>query len=350
MKQNIRATGNLDKYEFRGSRYGALDLFQRQTRAGNGILTQEMIDKFWGSIGHTFQVPVYDAQNVTISVGQARSLTVADSENDTNMVVITPVTYSFGFTMYPTLYHNNEFGYQQDFQKKLIKYLNQFGATLDSACITALSAAKTQVIANPLDLTFSAGNILTATADQRAHILGALDPIMQSNDYYDQLYIVGDLGLYDHINRLKQLGVYNAANKQLEYAGKILGFSNRITAGEGNAFRGFVVNDGSVGILYRVDREALYGTKSRTGREWSVETLPMLDIPVGHMYYEEDVDASTIAGAASADMTASHKQCFGFSVDIALVTPYNSKPTTNAAPIVEFTAAAGNPTVNVLTV
>lgn len=336
MKQGIRATGNLDKYEFRASRYGAFDLFMRQMSDPNAIISAEMKEKFWNSIGHTFQVPVFQYDgDVAVSVGQARSLVVNDAENNTAMVTVTPVTYGFGFTMYPTLYHNNEFGYQADFQKKMIKHLNKLAGLLDSACVTSLSTNKTKVLANSLGYSFASSK-LTSTFAKREHLLGSLDPMMASNDFYDQMYVLGDMGLYDLVQQLKQSGVYNAINKQNEYMNKTLMFSNRVVPASTDCIKGFAVNAGSVGILFRVDRESLYGTKSRTGREWSVETLPMLDIPVGHMYYESDVDASAVAGDASADMTASHKQHFGFSVDVAIVCSYNSADTTMASPIIEF--------------
>jgi hypothetical protein len=342
MMQNLRVNGNLDKYEYRSSRYGALDLFMRQNNDPNAILTAENRMRFWESIGRTYQIPVFDYDgDVAITVGAARSLTVDDDENTTQLVTITPVTYSFGFTMYPTEYHNNEIGYAADYNKKMIKYINKLGNVLDSACVTKLNTDRTQIIANPIDYTFSS-NTLNATAQQRAHLIGALDPIMQSNDFYDQLYVLGDMGLYDHLNKLAQNGLYNATNQQLEYANKILMFTNRITAGSGKAFKGYAVNAGTCGIMFRVDREALYNTKSRTGREWGTSVIPMLNVPCGTMYYESDVDGHSIGGAATADMTATHKQHFGFSVDVALVTSYCSNAATLARPIIEFTADSGD--------
>ena len=340
MLQNVRAKGNLDKYEMRGSRYGAFDLFKKQTDEPTSIITQKMKDEFWGSIGRTFQVPVVDYDgNVTISSGVARSITVADSENTTQLVTITPTTLSFGFTMVPTLYHNNEIDYSLDFYKKMTKYLNALGATLDTMCITALNTNRTLVCGNNLGYTFAAGTeVLTGTAADRGHMVGSLEAVMASNDFYGKLHVVGETGLQDLINVLKQSGIYNAVNKQLEYNGMELHFTNRIQATPSYC-KGYAVNEGSVGLLFRVDREALAHTVSRTGYEWDTTVLPMLDIPCGTMYYESDGNYSAIAGAASADMTASHKQHFGFSVDVAVVCAYNSASATNASPILAFECA-----------
>lgn len=336
MMQNLRSNGNIDKYEYRASRYGAFSLFQKQTKEANGIITPEMEQKFWGSIGRTFETPVIDYdKNVTIQVGQTRTLEIADSENTSRMISITPTTLSFGFTMFPTLFHNNEIGYQKDFNTKMLKYLNAMAVQLDNMCIAKLTAERTQVLGNSLGYTFADG-MLSSTAAQKEHLIGALEAMMNSNDFYDTIDLVGETGLQDLIAQLRQHGMYNDQNKQMEYAGKNLYFTNRIATGSGNSAKGFAVNAGSVGLLWRVDREALARTKSRTGREWDSGVLPMLNVPVGTMYYESDGDYSAIAGAASADMTASHKQHFGYSVDVALVCAYNSLGAERATPIIEF--------------
>lgn len=339
MMNSLRSSSHMDKYENRGSRYGAFELFRKQTNDANSIITPEMNANFWGSIGRAFEVPVIDYdKNVTIKVGQARSIEVGDSENTSRMLTITPVTMAFGFTMFPTLFHNNEIGYQRDFNAKMMKYINALGAELDSKCLTKLNTERTKVLGNKLEFAFGDDTVLKATNAQKDDVLGALETLMNSNDFYDTVDVVGDMGLQAHINKLRQFGTYNEQNKQMEYMGKNLYFSNRLMA-DGNMAKGFAVNAGSVGLMWRVDREALYNVKSRTGREWASGMLPGLDIPIGTMYYESDGDFSGIAGTASADMTASHKQHFGYSVDVAIVCSYNSRPTEGASPILQFEIA-----------
>ena len=53
-------------------------------------------------------------------------------------------------------------------------------------------------------------------------------------------------------------------------------------------------------------------------------------------------DFNAIAGAATADMTRNLKQHYGYAVDVAVVTPYNSAPATIASPIVKFDITGGN--------
>ena len=91
--QNIRANSRLDKFELRPSRYGALDLFMDQSQDPNGVLTPELVEKARTSIGNTLETPVINYDE-SISIGNTRSVTIADSENTSKMVQFSFTTYS----------------------------------------------------------------------------------------------------------------------------------------------------------------------------------------------------------------------------------------------------------------
>lgn len=341
--QNIRANSNLDKNELRPSRYGAIDLFVAQSNNPSGILTEELREKAKQSIGSILETPVinYDAD---ITIGNQRTLTIEDSENTSAMHQITFTTYAWGFTIIPSLFHNNEISIQKDFETKFNKYLYKFAETLDKAALAALAAAKTQVFGDKL-IYDTTGNIVTADWDNGDNLFGDLNPLMEANDYYKTLHVVGNMGVQSRINKLAQHGIYNDVNKQLEFMDKVFHWTNRMT-NDGEAYAsGYAVEDGNVGALFRFERECLLGSRTGDGHEWSLDRLPMLDIPVGTYYYDAAVEAKTIAGAASADMDRVRKEHYGFAVDVALITPYNSSPSTIASPIMAFEidkkAAAG---------
>lgn len=332
--QNIRAKSNLDKNELRPSRYGAIDLFITQSNRPDGILTEELKKKALTSIGSTLETPVID-YDANITIGNQRTLTIEDSENTSNMKQITFTTYAWGFTIVPSLFMNNEIDIQKDFETKFNKYLYKLAETLDKAAIAQLAAAKTQVFGDQLIYSV-AGNLLTAKWDDRENLIGDLNPLMEANDYYKTLHIVGNMGINSLINKLAEHGLYNDVNKQLEYQDKVLHWTNRLT-NDGEAYAtGYAIEDGNLGALFRFERECLLNSRTGDGHEWSTDRLPILDIPVGTYYYDEAVDAKSIAGAASADMDRVRKEYYGFAIDVALVTPYNSNPATIAAPIMAF--------------
>lgn len=338
LMQNVRVASNMDKYEFRASQYGAYDMYLRQTKENGGIISPEMASEFFGSIGRTFQTSVINHEAPSITVGQARSITVSDSENTSAMLNLTPVSYQFGFTMVPTLYLNNEIKMQRDFEIKMRKYILSFLNTVDALCVGNLSTNKTSVFADAVGMA-TTGNTLTATAAQKDELLTAVRTAMAANDYFDSLHVVGDYGLKQHIEMLKQHGLYNDQYKALEYNGLTLGFTKNVQrTASTQRMKGYAVQRGSVGILTRLDREALARTKTNLSYEWDQVHIPEIGLTFGAMQYESVGDFSGIAGAASADMTASHKLHFGFSIDMLLVNAYNSDPTTLAQPIMEFAA------------
>lgn len=333
----MRSTSNLDKNEIRPSRYGALDVFMQQSADPAGILTPELRLKAEQSIGRTLETPVID-YDAGITIGNTRSVTIEDSENTSKMHTITFATYSFGFTIVPAMYMNNEISMQRDFEAKMNKYLYALAKKLDGVCISALGASKTQVFKDSLQYA-TTGNVLESSWDDREGIIGDINPIMAANDYFGQIHLVGNGGFESIIRKLAQEGLYNDKNKQLEYSDKVLHFTNEIVNAEGKYGTAYAVTDGMLGLLFRFEREALLGTKARTGHEWGIENLPLLNIPCGTYYYESVSDVSVIAGAATADLTRGLKQHYGFAVDVAVITPYNSDPATNANPIIQLQVA-----------
>ena len=335
--QNIIATGNLDKYERRPSAYGALDTFIKQTDGAGSIITSDLKEKALRAVNTPLEVPVI-AYDGDVTIGNVLSAVIDDDENTSAKVQIVFATYAWGFTVVPSLFMNNEIKIQEDFAAKFQKYLYKFAGTLEGAAVAALAAAKTQVVNDPLIYTPTA-NVVEATWDQRETVIGDLDPMMFANDYFGAIDLIGNTGLQSIVNKLAQFGVYNEQNKRMEYAGKELHWSNFIANGTGKFGTGYAVQQNSIGMLTRFEREAMLRTKARTGHEWDIEVLPMLNIPVGTYYYESVGDFSAIAGASSSDMKRVMKEHYGFAVDVAFVTPYNSAPATLASPILAFNVA-----------
>lgn len=336
--QNIRANSNLDKFEYRPSRYGALNAFMVQSEDPTGILTEELKQKARTSIGNTLETPVID-YDADITIGSTRTLTIADSENTSKMVQITFATYAWGFTIAPAMYMNNEIGIQKDFETKMMKYIYAFAKKLDEAALATLAANKTQVLKNPLLYDWSS-NAINAKWTERENVFGDLEVMMGANDFYGQLHIVGDPGVESIMRKLQQHGLYNDVNKQNEFGTKVVHLTNNIAAAGGKYAQGYAVNAGSLGMLTRFERDCLLGTVSGDGHEWGIATLPLLNMPVGTYFYDSVGDYNTIAGAATADMTRTRKEHYGFAVDVAFLTAYNSAPSTLASPILAFNVSS----------
>lgn len=338
MIQNVRVNNpDFDRNEHRLSEYGALDFFYMQSQT-SPLLTSEMKRRAVESAGKTLQIPVINYDG-SVAISNTRSCTIEDAENTSALAGVTFATYAVGFTMVPAMYSNNEIDYQKDFAAKLKRSARLLGAALDAAAIAALEANKSQVFADTLIYSETA-DVVVAPYTAREDILGDIDPMMNANDYYGNLHVVGNAGLRSLLNKLAEKSVYNEVNKDLEWAGKKFHFSNRVTNAEGNYATFYAVEDGNVDMLFRYDREAVRGTEAN-GHEWDIVNMPYLDIPVGLHYYTQVGNQATIAGDATADLTCAVKEYFGFSVDVAFVVAYNSALATKANPIIK--AAVNSP-------
>mgnify|MGYP001011262809 FL=1 len=169
-------------------------------------------------------------------------------------------------------------------------------------------------------------------------MIGDLNVLMGANDFFGPLHLVGNAGIESIIRKLAQHNLYNDQMKYLEYSDKILHFSNTIANATDKFGTGYIVEGGNLGVLTRVERESLLRSTTGDGHEWDIDTLPMLNIPVGTYYYDSVMDVSAI-GAHVADLTRARVEHYGFAVDVAFVTAYNSAPTTLANPIIAFDIA-----------
>lgn len=336
--QNWRVENpEFDRNMTRPCEYGALDFFIEQTDAQNSIISPHLRDRAFESIGNTVQIPVinYDGD---VQVSNVRSCVIADDENTSALYTVVWATYAIGFTMVPAAYMNNEISYDHDFIRKMEKTTRALANALDQGAVAALEAAKTQVLKDQLNYQF-AGNVIEVPTQMATEIMGDIDPIMRANCFPEMIHIVGNAGVDSLIRKLAQHDVYNDVNKRMEYANKVLHYTNNVVneAGKNGTF--FAVADGNVGVLTRVDREALRRTRANF-HEWDVVRLPYIDLPVGSHYYTSVGDQSQIAGAATQDLTCALKEYFGFSVDVAFLVAYNSDPATVANPVIKAEIAA----------
>lgn len=332
---------NYDRNMTRPCEYGALDFFAEQTNARNSIITPNLRDRAFASMGNTVQIPVINYDE-NVQVLNVRTCVIADNENTSALVTVVFATYYVGFTMVPAAYMNNEISYMHDFNRKMEKVSRAMANALDKGAVAALEANKTQVFKTLLNYTQNA-NTIQVPKQMASEILGDVNPIMRANCYPEYIHIIGNSGIDSLIRKLAQHGIYNDANKRMEYENKVIHYTNNVVDEAGKMGTFFAVADGNVGILTRVDREALRGTTANF-HEWGVTRLPYVDIPVGFHYYTSVGDQSQIMGAATEDLTCAVKEYFSFSIDVAFMVAYNSNPEVVANPIIkaEIEAPAAN--------
>lgn len=334
--QDIIGRSRLDKNEVMPKQFGALDLFVDQSRL-NSLIDPATKAAVRASVGTAVKFPVLNYNGTVVS--SSRSCTIANAESTSTFATVNFITYFVGVSMVPSLYMNNEIGYQRDLAKKLTDAARAMANKMDQDALTALASVKTQVVNEALGYTFASNQLAVPYVSKDA-ILGDIDAIMSSNGFDGHINILGDFAMRAHVGKLAQFGPENAMNKRLEYAGKSFYTSKNLVKASTEYSNFYAIEDGQLDLLYQFDREAVLGTRA-AGHEWFISNLPGLDVPVGVHYYEEVGDFSEIAGTASADMTCVHGEKWGFSVDVAYVTAYNSAIATRPNPYLKAQIAAG---------
>lgn len=327
------ASPNLDKWTQKPSRYGAFDVFSTGNKEADAICSPDLIAKAKKAVGRDVQIPVYDSEDVTI--GNTRSVTIADSENTSQLYTVSFTTYAWGFTIVPSHYMNNEHAMQTDFQRKFLKYLYKLASTLDEACLAALSINKSQVFGDILAYTNTA-NTLIAPNVLKGEIIGDLTPIMNSNDFYGDYHVVGNTGLQSQVMKMSEHSIFNDKDQTIQFMDKNFHFTNRLDNAAGQNATGYIVNSSSCGLLFRHEREAILGTKLPDGTEWGIDRLPLLGIPIDTYFYYGRSDESNRAGESTADMKRVAKEHHGMSIEVATVVAYQNDMPNNATPIIKF--------------
>lgn len=339
--QPLRAkySGEFDKNEYRRSRYGAFDAFVMDTNSSQSILSQEVKDYATNSFGNKVVMPVIDADDVTIS--NVRSCTWAKSENTSKLVELTFATVSFGFRMYPSQHENNDVSYQQDFDKKLEKYLLKLAAHLDTLAISTLNANKNVVWGDDVTAIYpQVGDAMQVAAAGQDDFYNQLSAIFETMDFYGNVHVVANTLHQPIVRRYINQGAGNDTNLAFQFAGYEYHYSNRVAnrqVGDNPAKSTlFAYPEGTLAFLNRNDPDSKAGRTAGDGTQWSEVTLPIVNLVMGSSYKSKcDNVATDLGGENVAGLTASMVEEFSFHTDICFVTAYNSNPATKSGPILK---------------
>lgn len=338
MVQTFRAqVPEFDKDEFRVLQAGMLKAFQKQTQSGTSWVTPDLIEKAKMTTPvNTVTIPAINYKDVTIRT--TRPLVIAADENTSALYTVVWTTFAYGFLMYPAQHFNNDISYQRDFNAKMKAMMVKMTAAIEDAAVSAVSSARTQLVAEVTGgHTFTLNTVHElASSYKESYIIGDLKPMMNSNDFYSlMLDVVGNQGLQALLRRQEGYGAQNSEDKQWQWNGCDFSFSNGVDNSGAKKATGYAINEGTLGLLSRVEPDSMQRNKTRDGYEWDTVMLPGLNIEFGSYSYETAVDASAL-GAHATHLTRTKMQAFDFAVDLAFLVPYNSDRASIPSSIIKF--------------
>lgn len=337
--QDIRTAfpGNLDRDEWRFTRYGLLTAAKEQTVHPLSIITQDLRDKAMDSEGRALQIPVMKQGNLTVK--NHRSCTIGDYENESTLVNVAWATLVTDFSMMKAQHHKNEVSYLQDFNKKMMLVQHAFASFIENAIYAKLDADKSEIYNSTLvggagKYPLVANTMQVATADQE-YFFNDVDVIMNQDNFWSPDWLVlGSTPLMSPVRHYLNQGASNDERLDYQFGPYAFRFSNQVVDGAGKKASGFIMPYGSIGLLTRVNVDAKMNNKASDGTMWETAFLDTLGFEVGVMYKSKCDDKSDVTGLEHLEATMVEN--FQFSIDFALLTPYNSDSTTKAGSIKKF--------------
>jgi len=338
--QEIRALklNPLDRDEWRFTRYGLLTAVKEMTNSPNSIITRDLMAKAKVSEGRLLKVPVWkNDEGVTIAA--VRSCTIGDLENTTELVEVTWTTLVADMSMLKAEHHKNEVSYLEDFNRKIMRLDNGFAKAVEQLIFTELESEKSIIHGSPLvgagtDYPL-VGNALQVSPAEQKTFFNDLEVIMEGDDFYSEPFkVLGSTTLKSPVRHYGEQVVGNNETLNYQYDAFDFRFSNHLTNGAGVKSTGFCMTDGSIGLMTRIAIDSEMGNKAGDGSEWGKVKMEKLGYEVGYLYKSKCSDESARPGLEHLEATMVEN--WQLSIDVAIVTPYNSDTATQAGVIKKF--------------
>ena len=334
-KQEIRTVmpPAIQRDEWRYTRYGLLTATKEMTNSAMSIINDDLKQKALASEGRDLGIPVMKMGDMVIK--NQRSCTIGDFDNETEIITLTWSTLVLDIHMVKSQYAKNELSYLQDLNKKLEKADHTFAKAVEDLIYAKLDTEKSPIYASPLVPTKYplVGDAMQVAVVQQDKFFNDLEVIMQGDDFYSMPFkVLGSTTLQADVNDYGNQGANNDENTAFQFGGFDFRFSNHLVTA--TRATGFCMTDGSIGILTRINQDSVDGNITTDGTEWSITSMPTFGFDVGVQYKSTCTDLSGVAGLEHLEATMVER--WQFSVDVAIVTPYNSDPATKAGVIKKF--------------
>lgn len=337
IKQEIRAKmpNSVDVDENRHTRYGLLTAVQEMTNSRDSIVSPDLREKASMSEGLPLKVPVTTRLgNVTIN--NTRTCNIGSLDNTTELVTVNWVTLSADMSMNASEHNINDLGYLADFDKKFRAIEDGFARAIEQSVYTKLDTEKSAVYGSPFVGTDYplVGNTLQVAPAQQEYFFNYLQTIMEGDDFFGGLKVIGNTTLNPDVRHWAHQGAGNDEKLDYQFGNYQFRFSPQVTIGAGKRSAGFVMQDNAIGLMTRNGRDCVLGHKAGDGTEWGIGYSNVLGMDIGYMHKSNCDDLSGTAGLEH--LTATKVEKWQFSVDVALITQYNSNPAGNAGGIKKF--------------
>lgn len=333
----VKYPNEMDSQENRVTQTGLLEVALESTNSPDSIVSGDLKEKVRGSQGRIIDIPVLNKGLVTIS--NVRTCTITAGRTTSNLVRVVWKTIVSNILMVPGEYDTNMISYEADFAHKLRELVEAWKIEMEEDIESALDANKSQVYNSSIATVKYApvGNALQVEPDEVDLFFGDLNAINFADDFYNpKIKIVANHTVMPVVDFIMNQGQGNSRNTAYQFPGKDFTFSNRIENGPEALATGYFFPNGAIGIVTRTDRDAQRRSKATSGVEWFEDRVAGLPFPVGVMYKSDCQDKSLLEANGFEHLTATLVEQYQFSVDYAILVPYNTNLATKSSAIRKF--------------
>lgn len=337
----VKYPNNLDRDEHRRIQHGLLQSAIDQTNSTNSIIDNDLKEKARRSEGLTLEIPVLQRGNITVK--NVRSCVISGGRTTSDLVLVTWKTLVADIEIVPSYYENNMIKQEADMAKQLNDVTNAFIRDIEETLEATLDAKKTQVyrssiVTNKYTLV---GGAIQVKESQQKYFFNDVQAINFADDFYDpNTVVIANSNVMPMVSWYVHQGEANYENTKFQFAGKNFYFSNAIENEDDVLGTGYIMPNGTLGILSRVNIDARKGHKAGDGTEWAEDTIPGFPFTVGIMKKSICADRAEYDATGTEHLTATMVEYWQISVDYAVLTPYESAPTTQPTAIRKFEIVA----------
>lgn len=333
----------IDKYEHRPTDTPILDrIFVPDA---NQLITPEVLRSVRGAISRPKQIPVInDPRGTAVTIGSSVTCTIPDSRNTSAYFNVTYVPYVFNIVQYPATFADNYITQEADFRTRYNAGINEIKRLAESQCVTALNNGRNLVWnASTLGPYTQTANALRVPLAAQNLMLNNFTPILAANDFpVSPIRFAAGWGAWPTVQLYMNQGQGNATNTSFQFGNYLMDFTSRIQPGANSLAAGFFFPAGSVGAVDWLPAQFKMRTDGgayRQGdREWYSFNDASLGMEVGVYATQDcgDMSGAFPAGVDDASQSATPREAWQFTVNIATMVAYNSNPATRVAPIFRF--------------
>lgn len=304
----------LNDFENRRPTFGALEAHRQDT---NLLVPASEIEAARVAKGRPTKIPVLNKYAAT----KKTAYTCNFDPDAVTSAFVTPTWATIGFdvAIEGAINADNYISAVRDMAHQMGMGLQMVGKDLDTAAVTALEAAKSQVNASTLYPVV--GNSMRISNADKLNFYKKIGSIFRRNDMDLPVMDISNTETEIDFTFIGQQGASNDVNTAYQISGIQPFRSNRVTTASGVDETHYLVPRGSLAMLDWIPYDFRVGSRINEGEYWTTVVDPIFGFTWAVRYKRSCVDSS---GTYARQTPAAMREEYSFRMDYSFMSSYSS--------------------------